>query len=245
MRPLPTSILFVLVAFATISSCFSCYSSKKLEKIYREDLQKAPYDVIIVPGVPLENGEWSFTMKGRVCWSQYLYEKGYTKNIMYSGSAVYTPYTESHVMALYGAAIGIPPEHIFEEPKAEHSTENLYYGVERAHELGFKKIALASDPFQASLLRKFAKRRKKLGLSEVGFLPMQFDSLSAHICGDPDIPYQEAFVADFVSIVDREGFFKRFNGTLGRHVIKEDKEKRKAEKNGTDSLSLPNGVGGN
>ncbi len=244
MRNLSTTILFSLVAFASISSCISCYTSKKIEKIYQEDVQKAPYDVVIVPGVPLEDGKWSYTMKGRVCWSHYLYEKGYAKNIIYSGSAVYSPYTESHVMALYAEALGIPKVHIFQEPKAEHSTENLYYGVERAKELGFKKIALATDPFQTSMLRKFARHRKKLGLTEVAYLPMQFDSLSAHLCGEPEIPYQQAFVADFVSITEREGFFKRFNGTLGRHVIKEHKEKVEAKEKAADTSARPARVEG-
>jgi hypothetical protein len=57
---------------------------------------------------------------------------------------------------------------------------------------------------------------------------MQYDSLSAHPCSDLEIPYQDAYVADFVSIIEREGFFKRFNGTLGKHVIKEHKEKTEA-----------------
>jgi hypothetical protein len=66
--------------------------------------------------------------------------KGSAKNVMYSGSSVYSPYYEGEVMAMYAAAIGIPKEHIFTETKAEHSTENLYYGYHKSRKLGFKKL---------------------------------------------------------------------------------------------------------
>jgi len=64
-------------------------------------------------------------MKGRVYWSKYLYDRGIGKNIMYSGNAVYTPYFEGEIMALYAKAIGIPPEHIYTELKAEHRSWDL------------------------------------------------------------------------------------------------------------------------
>ena len=52
---------------------------------------------------------------------------GMAKNVMFSGSAVYTPYYESKIMALYAEAIGIPKERIYIETEAEHSTENIFY----------------------------------------------------------------------------------------------------------------------
>ena len=177
------------------------------------------YDIIIVPGVPLENGTWSRTMKARIYWSKYLYDKGIAKNIMYSGSAVYSPYCEGEVMALYAEAIGIPKEHIFSETKAEHSTENLYYGYYKSKKLGFKKIALATDPFQAKQLNSFAKRR----LSErVTVIPMVFDTLKAMepMMTDPKIDIQKAFQKDFVSITKRQSFWKRFKGTMSWNIDK-------------------------
>ena len=83
------------------------------------------YDVIIVPGVPLKDGKWDRTMKARIYWSKFLYDKGIAKNIMYSGSAVYSPYYEGEVMVMYAEAIGIPKEHIYRNGQ-QSRTLSLY-----------------------------------------------------------------------------------------------------------------------
>ncbi|MEO6490422.1 MAG: YdcF family protein [Ferruginibacter sp.] len=182
--------------------------------------------MIIVPGVPLENGKWDRTMKARVYWSKYLFDRGIAKNIMYSGSAVYTPYYEGIIMSLYAEAIGIPKEHIFTETRAEHSTENIYYGYYKSKQLGFKKIALATDPFQAKQLNSFAKLR--LGNS-VGVIPIVFDTLRAMepMMTDPVINYQLAFEPNFISIVKRESRWKRIKGTLSWNKDKDAYNRRK------------------
>ena len=199
-----------------LSSC--AFSSKKCKK-YLEEAQHKSYDMIIVPGVPLEDGKWSRTMKARVYWSKYLYDQGIAKNIMYSGSAVYTPYYEGEIMALYAEAIGIPKEHIFSETKAEHSTENIYYGYKKAVKLNFKNIALASDPFQSKSLRKFIAVKVS---PEVGLIPIVFDTLKAMEPSmiDPSIDIQKAFVKDFVSLPNRESLSKRLSGTRGLNIDK-------------------------
>lgn len=175
------------------------------------------FDMVIVPGVPYENGKWSKTMKGRVYWSWYLYDKGIAKNVMYSGSAVYSPYYEAIIMAMYAEALGIPKQHIFYETEAEHSTENVYYSYHKAKELGFKKIALASDPFQTKTLERFT--RKKVS-ADVVMLPMVSDTMKMlkATMTDPFIDSLKAFNEDFISIRKREGFFKRLRGTLGRNI---------------------------
>lgn len=208
-----TGIILFILTF------LSCSFSEKNAKLMFDKASGKTYDMIIVPGVPLENGTWSRTMKARVYWSKYLYDKGIAKNIMYSGSAVYSPYYEGDVMALYAEAIGIPREHIFSETKAEHSTENLYYGYYKSKKLGFNKIALATDPFQAKQLRSFAKRR----LSErVDVIPIVFDTLKAMepTMTDPVIDPQKAFNKNFVSITKRESFWKRFKGTMSWNIDK-------------------------
>jgi uncharacterized SAM-binding protein YcdF (DUF218 family) len=177
---------------------------------------KQSYDMIVVPGVPLEKGKWSPYMKARIYWSKYLYDRGIAKNVMYSGSAVYTPYYEGEIMALYAEAIGIPKEHIFTEIKAEHSTENLYYSYKKAKKLGFNTIALASDPFQTKSLRRFAH---KILSPDVGLLPIVYDTLKAiEPMKDPEIDYQKAFVKNFVALPERENFWKRLRGTRGLDI---------------------------
>ncbi len=211
---------FIKVAFIIVTATgISCsFSEKNTVRMLARSSGKT-YDMIIVPGVPLRNGVWDSTMKARLYWSKYLFDKGIVKNIMYSGSSVYTPYYEGDVMALYAIAIGIPKEHVFSETKAEHSTENLYYSYYKSKKLGFSKIALATDPFQAKQLRSFAKRR----LSErVDVIPIVFDTLKAMepAMTNPVIDYQKAYNKDFVSIKNRQTFWKRFKGTMSWNIDK-------------------------
>jgi uncharacterized SAM-binding protein YcdF (DUF218 family) len=175
------------------------------------------YDIIVVPGVPFENEKWNTYMQARIYWSKYLFDKGIAKNVMYSGSAVYTPYYEGKIMALYAEAIGIPKEHIFTETKAEHSTENIYYSYKKAKKLGFHSIALASDPFQTKSLRRYAR---KILSPEVGLIPCVIDSLKVEEFGktDPRIDYQQAYVKDFIPLPERQRFWKRLRGTRGLNV---------------------------
>lgn len=194
-----------------LSSCISLGAKKKFKKY----TAAAPYDAIIVPGVPFEDGYWSDIMKMRVHWSVYLYKKGLAKNIVFSGGAVYSPYVEARIMALYAEALGVDKVHIFTEERAEHSTENLYYSYRVAKEHGFSKIALATDPFQGSFLRGFAK---KIKLDEMGFLPVIFKQLEEIDLVTPQIDPQWAYVDDFTSIVERENFATRFRGTMGKFI---------------------------
>jgi len=203
-------LLLVLLAFL----CLSCSFTSRTSRNYLIEAMHEPYDIIIVPGVPLEGEVWSQTMKARVYWSKYLFDKGITKNIMYSGSSVYTAYYEAEVMSLFAQAIGIPKENIFIEKKAEHSTENIYYGYQKARLMGFQRIALASDPFQTKLLRRFTKENVS---KNVGLIPIVYDTLRSlePLMIDPKIEYQKAHNTDFVSIVERETFWERLKGTRG------------------------------
>jgi uncharacterized SAM-binding protein YcdF (DUF218 family) len=205
-----TVVLWLFLIFI-LKSC--AYSPKVCRSLLEESMTKN-YDIIVVPGVPFVNEQWSDIMKIRIYWSKYLYDKKITKNIMYSGSAVYSPYIEAEIMALYAEKIGIPKENIFTEILAEHSTENIYYSYKKARKLGFDRIALASDPFQTKMLRLFT--RKKVN-AEVGFIPIVTDSIKAMESGmtDPDIEFEKAFVIDFRSLKDRENFFERLKGTSG------------------------------
>ena len=207
-------IILCMLNSLFIQSC--SFSTKTTKRLLEESINET-YDVIIVPGVPFENGAWSRTMKARVYWSKYLYEKGIARNIMYSGSAVYTPYYEARIMALYAQAIGIPEKHIYTETKAEHSTENIYYSYRKAKLLGFNKIALASDPFQTKLLKRFT--RKKVS-PDVRLIPFVIDTLKKIEPGmtDPVIDHQQAFNNEFVSIIKRENFWKRLRGTRGKNL---------------------------
>jgi hypothetical protein len=202
--------------------CFLCSydyltsSKKKIEKKKCSD----PYDVIIVPGVPFEDPNFELVLKARMLWAKYLYENKIAKNIIFSGSSVYSPYVESKIMRIYADSIGIPSEHTFSETQAEHSTENVYYSVLLAKKLGFKKIAVATDPYQALILRKYIQ--KKFPAVEI----IKIDYAKIHVLRSswPKIEPCSAYVNDFVSIIDREDRMHRFKGTLGKNINFDDSD---------------------
>ncbi len=212
-------ILRIALYLMLLLIVFSCsILSRSSRNLFETSIQKhSTYDCVIIPGIPFNEPSWDKVMLMRVTWAVYLYQKGYVKNIIMSGAAVYTPYKESEIMRAYAIALGIPSEHVFIEDKAEHSTENLWYGCLLANSLGFKTIALASDPFQTKMLRKFAKKQ---GL-EVGYLPVIFEILKTLPHETPSINYEQYKIKDFVPLRKRQSFFKRFKGTLGRHIDKE------------------------
>lgn len=210
----PTSMAIIAFIFLVLQSC--SYSAKTSAQLL-EKAKKNSYDIVVVPGVPFYSPEWDRIMKGRVYWSKYLFDHGITKNVMYSGSSVYTPYYEAEIMALYAEAIGIPKENIFVETNAEHSTENIYYSYKKSKQLGFKRIALASDQFQTRSLRRFAHKR----LSEdVGMIPWVMPiirELDPNMV-TPEIGYHQALNPEFISIKKRQGLFRRLLGTAGKNL---------------------------
>jgi uncharacterized SAM-binding protein YcdF (DUF218 family) len=214
-KNISNSLLIVLALFlsACVSSC--AFSKKGTQRMYNRWAVNKTYDVVIVPGIPLEDSlVWSRIMQGRVYWAKFLYDKGIAKNIMFSGSAVHTPYYEATVMGLYAQALGVPKENILAELKAEHSTENIYYSYKKSKQLGFKSIALASDPFQSKQLRSFAHLRLN---KSIGIIPFVVDTLKLiePYFTNPKIDYNLAFKKDFVPLKQRESRWKRIKGTIG------------------------------
>jgi len=222
MRTQWVSIL--TTAFLMLLSSCIFFAPSRAHKKFVKAQKKAPYDAIIVPGVPFDSsyGKWSDIMKLRVYWSHYLYTQGIAKNVIYSGSAVYTPYMESKIMALYAEQLGIPKEHIFVDTSAEHSTENIYYSYYIAQRQGFKKIAVATDPFQSYLLRRFPKKIKV----QVDFIPAVFKTMGQIEMRDPTIQAELCKMDPFIALPVRESFWKRFRGTLGKNIKPDPEDPR-------------------
>ncbi len=228
-RTLPVLFQFLMFSALAVfsSSCFIIRNNfyTDPEKCYTDALIDKPYDAIIVPGFPHDTTKgWDRIVKGRIYWALFLYERGVTKNVIFSGSAVYTPYIESKVMALYAEQLGIPKEHIFVETKAEHSTENLYYSYTLAKREGFKTIALATDPVQSSFLVSY---KRKFKLTDLKFVPIIYDTLQVMTKVDPRIDADSAFVKNFIPITERESLYKRVRGTGGAKIKKLLKQQRK------------------
>ncbi len=197
---------------------FGCISYKRRPRklLKRVVEQGQSFDVIIVPGVPFKNNSWDSIMKGRVIWSYVLYKNGLAKNVIYSGGAVYSPYYEAKIMGLYAIELGIPAKHIFYDTLAEHTTENIYYSYLLAKKLGFKTIALATDPVQHSFTKGFTRRH--FG-SPIIHLPFVIDSLKKYNHLNPTInPVSAKAAEDFNALPRRKSFWKRFKGTLGKDI---------------------------
>lgn len=229
VRKIAKFLLFMhifVIAGLVLSHCSLTHQARKS---YERALEEKPFDVVIVPGIPYDtiNGNADNTvMKMRLFWAKHLYDSGFAKNIIFSGSAVYSPYTEGVIMKIVADSLGIPPEHTFSEMTAEHSTENVYYSWKMAKEMGFTKIALATDPYQGGLLKSFARRHCP-GLK---FIPIVFGTMDIGNKKLPVIDPISAYRSDFVSIMEREGFWKRFRGTMGKRVKDEKRAERKAAK---------------
>lgn len=172
------------------------------------------YDAVIVPGVPFLEPKWDRTMQMRVLWAIHLYKNGSTKKIIMSGSSVYSPYVEAQIMKLYAIECGVPADDIIIEDKAQHSTENVWYGYKLAKSLGYEKIALCTDPFQTRMTYRFGKRR----LKDLKYLPVIFDTLKILPHLEPEINYQAYKISSFTPITETQSFWYRFKGTMGKHI---------------------------
>lgn len=212
------NLLFIIVIALFASGCSLFAPGAK--KLNRRALKKhSQYDVVIVPGIPFNEPTWDGPLMLRMIWAVHLYKKGYAKNIMMSGAAVYTPYYEAEIMKQFAVAMGVPPEHVIVEKKAEHSTENVWYGYLLAKKLGFKTIAVASDPFQSKLLYRFVKRRTK----GVEMMPAIFDSTRAYSHDAPVIEFKHLRLdSTFIPLPNRESKWKRLRGTWGKNINYKD-----------------------
>ncbi|CAN5345219.1 hypothetical protein BH09BAC1_BH09BAC1_09490 [soil metagenome] len=153
-----------LIINLVIGLCLFAAAKYQFRYVPKQELAKTlaaePYDAIIVPGIPFENGEWSWLMKTRVYWAKYLFDKGVARNIIFSGSAVHSPYVEADIMALYALQLCIPATNIFTENQALHSTENVDYSYVICTSQCFKRLAVATDPFQSLWLGHYIGMRK-------------------------------------------------------------------------------------
>ena len=216
LKIITKGLVCVIILTFILSGCtFSRYAKKSYE--YAE--KNKPYDAIIVPGLPYDGDNTSSVLNMRMLWAKYLYDEGFTKNIIFSGSAVYTPFVESIAMKVMSDSMGIPANVTFAETEAEHSTENVYYSWKMAQGLGFKKVALATDPFQAAMLRSFVRKHTP----DVEIVPVVYDKIDVEEFSLPQIDTTSSFRRDFVSIKERETFFQRLRYTFGKRIREEKK----------------------
>ncbi len=208
--------LLVLLAIVAVLAYAMSWNLKRITiNTYNQDLVKAPYDVIIVPGIPYDTANSNILLKVRIFWAKNLLDKGIAKNIIFSGAAVHTPWVEGKVMKILADSLGISSLNTFTEDKAEHGNENVYYSYKLAKQLGFKKIALATDQYQNAFLTSFIEART----TDVAQLPVIIDSFPVYEKKTlPIIDAHEAFATKFVPLKERESRWERFRSSLSKDV---------------------------
>jgi vancomycin permeability regulator SanA len=196
LRIIATVLLVLVIAVLTVSYFFK----QHIAYLYAQNAVGAPYDVVIIPGLPYDAPVPNGLFKARMLWSKSLFDNGTVKHIIYSGSAVHTPYVEGEVMKSIALQMGLPAQVLFAETKALHTTENISYCLQLADSLGFKKIAVATDPFQALFLERHISKSKL----PVAILPFPLDSFKAFEKRPwPDFNAENALVKDFVPLKER------------------------------------------
>jgi hypothetical protein len=172
------------------------------------------YEIIIVPGAPVKSDFWDKIVRMRVTWAVHLYKSGIAKKIMMSGSAVSTPYKESVIMRLYAISLGVPEEDVYTEEEAQHTTENVWYGYHKSRDLGYSRIALATDSFQTRCIYGFSKR-KTPGL---GFLPVLTDTLRTLTDTLPALDFDQYKIENFKPLNKSQNKIQQLYGTFGWYI---------------------------
>lgn len=197
----------------------SCALHGVLDNQYKKVAHGNTYDAIIVPGTPIGEKGLESIFIARMRWAKYLYDNKIAKNIIFSGGAVHTPYVEALAMKIYADSMGIPANHTFAETKAQHSTENVYFGMKMAQKLGFRKIALSTDIFQTIFLHSFIQRKCKGVVS----IPIVFKTVFKGKNQIDPLPEADLSAAqinenEFIPLKEKENFSQRMNGTLGLKI---------------------------
>lgn len=193
-------LIVVIVLLAATAAVVTFLFKRHITNLYIENTARAPYDVVIIPGLPYDTPTPNNLFKARMFWSKSLYDNGTVKHIIYSGSAVHTPFVEGEVMKGIALQMGLPADVVFAETKALHTTENISYCLQLADSLGLKKVAVATDPFQSLFLERHLSKNKL----PVAILPFPLDSFKAFEKRQwPDFDAEKALVKGFVPLKER------------------------------------------
>lgn len=208
-----------LLTFVFFASFTSCTLQQNMGAMEMATSTPKKYDAIIVPGFPFDDdeGKMNTFQRMRLFWAYHLYKTGVTERIIVSGGAVHTPYVEAEIFAHFLTELGVDPKHIIIENKAEHSTENVFYSLEMARNLGFTQVAVATDPMQTLMLRFLLRKLD---------LPFNYEPTDIKLIGqlywkqfDMSIDGSGAFVANFVPLKVREKRQERMRGTRGERYL--------------------------
>ena len=203
------TIVFLLLSSVIVSCSMVKHSPGKC---YKKAIEQ-PYDVVIIPGYPHDGKEWNAVIKFRLLWALHLYDNKLAKNFIFSGGSVHTPYNEGTIMALYAVKMGIPKENIFIEPRAKHSSENVYYSLKVAEELKFERIAIATDPVQGFLLTNYTERIRHKTVHYINLQPKKIRAVKHP--DEPKIDFWLAYNDEFSPLIKDKNYWERKKESLG------------------------------
>lgn len=110
-----------------------------------------PWDTVIIPGCPTrDDGTLSDCLKERIVWGAHLWESGQTRSFIVSGAPTINRYGEALALAAGLAALSVPAEHIWLEPHARHTDENVYNAMRIIEQHSWRHIAVGTHAGQAS-----------------------------------------------------------------------------------------------
>ena len=188
---------FLLVVIGCLLLAYiGCSLDSRVAKANAKYMKRAPFDAIIVPGFPYLQVKDEILFNVRMNFAKELYEKGIAKNIIFSGAAVHSPYIEGKIMKIIADSLGIPANHTFVEDKALHSNENAINGTRLAHKLGFKNIAVATDPYQFAYMVYLLK----FYTSSTAIISFFTNQMPVDMQPMPRVDTTQAYVKNFVPI---------------------------------------------
>ena len=191
-----TRYLFITSCLIVLLIQSACSLETRVARANKKYMKRAPFDAVIIPGYPYREEKNRILFTVRVNFAKYLYDKGIAKNIIFSGAAVRTPYVEGKIMKMIADSLGIPPEHTFVEDKALHSNQNALYGTRMAKKMGYKNIALATDPYQFSYLTLL----RTLYTPKTAIITFNPNEMPVYDVELPSIDSSSAYVQDFTPL---------------------------------------------
>jgi len=146
--------VFFLIAFVAWSYfLFNAYNIYTYSFEYSEDKS----DVIIVLGTSIKDGAVSSVYKERINHGIYLYNKGLSEKIIFTGGlGKGQKHTESSVAKKYALSKGIPNQAIITEEKSRSTYENFKFTKQLMDSLGYKTALVVSDPHHMKRAMTFA-----------------------------------------------------------------------------------------
>lgn len=129
---------------------------------------EAPVDAVVVLGAGIDKaGGLSEAGMRRVATAAAVYKAGKAGALIVSGgpaARVGTPVAV--LMYAHAVRLGMPPEHVLLEDRADSTLQNLRYSFEIARQHGMDRLALASDAYHLPRARALAAflGKRRVGL---------------------------------------------------------------------------------